>query len=87
MIIKNTNFPRSILYSVKKISYIIEKIAVENTEAEKRLVRIIGRLKSKIEYTDLQTISRIGLHQFLDEVRDELYTFNDALGKIYFAYH
>ncbi|HRH58271.1 MAG TPA: alpha-E domain-containing protein [Chitinophagales bacterium] len=87
MILMNTNFPRSILYSVKKISYIIEKIAVENTEAEKRLVRIIGRLKSKIEYTDLQTISRIGLHQFLDEVRDELYTFNDELGKIYFAYH
>ena len=50
-------------------------------------MRIIGRLKSKIEYTDLQTISKIGLHQFLDEVRDELYTFNDELGKIYFAYH
>ena len=87
MILMNTNFPRSILYSVKKLSYIIDKIVIENTEEEKALIRIIGRLKSKIEYTDLATIAKIGLHQFLDDVREELYIFNNELSKVYFAYH
>ena len=87
MILMNTNFPRSIFYSIKKINYIIEKIAHEHTEEEKSLIRIAGRLKSKVEYADLQSISKIGLHQFLEEVRDELYIFSEDLSKLYFAYH
>ncbi len=87
MIIMNTNFPRSILYSVKKISHIMEKIGHERTEADLQLEKNIGRLRSRIEYSDLESISKIGLHQYLDEIIDDVFTFSNKLSKVYFAYH
>jgi len=87
MIIMNTNFPRSILYSVKKISHIMEKIGHERTDADLQLEKNIGRLRSRIEYSDLESISKIGLHQYLDEIIDDVFSFSSKLSKVYFAYH
>ncbi|QQR96798.1 MAG: alpha-E domain-containing protein [Sphingobacteriales bacterium] len=86
LILMNTNFPRSIFYSVKKISYIMEKLAQQNVKEEKALLHKIGRLKSHIEYTDLNSIQRIGLNNFLEEIRGEIYEFNYNFSKYYFAY-
>lgn len=86
MILMNTNFPRSIFYSVKKISYIMEKLAQLNVKEEKALMHKIGRLKSHIEYTDLQSIQKVGLYNFLEEIREEVYSFNYEFNKYYFAY-
>lgn len=87
MIIMNTNFPRSILYSVKKISHIMEKIGHERTDADAMLEKTIGRLRSRIEYSDVETISEIGLHKYLDEITDDIFNFSNKLSKVYFAYH
>ena len=87
MIIMNTNFPRSILYSVKKISHIMEKIGHERTDGDLQLEKNIGRLRSRIEYSDLESISQIGLHQYLDEIIDNVFSFSNKLSKVYFAYH
>ncbi len=87
MIIMNTNFPRSILYSVKKVSHIMDKIVHDSPEADQDLQKTIGRLRSKIEYSDLQTISRIGLHDYLEEIITDIYAFSDKLSKVYFAYY
>lgn len=87
MIVMNTNFPRSILYSVKKISHIMEKITQENTDSDVNLEKIIGRLRSKIEYSDLETIAKIGLHNFLEEVIADVFNFSNKLSKVYFAYN
>jgi uncharacterized alpha-E superfamily protein len=86
LILVNTNFPRSIFYAVKKISYIMEKLAQQNEKEEKALLHKIGRLKSHIEYTDLQSIQKVGLHHFLEEIRTEIYEFNYEFSKYYFAY-
>jgi len=86
LILMNTNFPRSIFYSVKKISYIMEKLAQQNVKEEKALLHKIGRLKSHIEYTDLNSIQKIGLNKFLEEIREEIYEFNYNFNKYYFAY-
>ncbi|MBK8808600.1 MAG: alpha-E domain-containing protein [Bacteroidales bacterium] len=51
------------------------------------LEKIIGRLRSRIEYSDLETISKIGLHNFLREINNDVYTFSSQLSKVYFAYH
>lgn len=87
MIVMNTNFPRSILYSIKKMSHILEKIVLEKGEDDMVLEKIIGRLRSRIEYSDLETISKIGLHNFLREINNDVYTFSSQLSKVYFAYH
>ncbi len=65
----------------------MEKIGHEKTEADMSLEKTIGRLRSKIEYADLETISRIGLHEYLQEIIEEVYYFSDRLSKAYFAYH
>ena len=87
MIVMNTNFPRSILYSVKKISDIMEKITHEQTDADANLEKVIGRLRSRIEYSDLDTIAKVGLHKFLEEIVADIFNFSDKLSKVYFAYH
>ncbi|HUM52948.1 MAG TPA: alpha-E domain-containing protein [Chitinophagales bacterium] len=87
MIIMNTDFPRSILYSTKKISHIMEKITIEKSEADSLLEKTIGRLRSRIEYSDLESISKIGLHKFLEEIMDDVFNFSNKLSKVYFAYH
>ncbi|MCB9032613.1 MAG: alpha-E domain-containing protein [Chitinophagales bacterium] len=87
MILMNTNFPRSIFYSVKKINYIMEKLAQLNLKEEKALLHKIGRLKSRIEYADLSFIQKVGLHPFLEEIRNEIYDFNYDFNKHFFAYH
>lgn len=86
MIIMNTNFPRSILYSVKKISQIMEKIALERVDGDAGLEKLIGRLRSKIEYSDLETISKIGLHDYLEEIINDIHHISSKLSKDYFAY-
>lgn len=86
MILMNTNFPRSIFYGVKKISFIMEKLAHTQVQEEKELIHKIGRLKSHIEYTELETIKKIGLQTFLEQFRDELYEFNYSFNKHFFAY-
>lgn len=86
MIVMNTNFPRSILYSVKKISHVMEKIAASETDADLMLEKSIGRLRSRIEYSDLDTIAQIGLHNFLQEIVSDVANFSNKLSQAYFAY-
>jgi uncharacterized alpha-E superfamily protein len=82
----NPEFPRSIHYCLVRMERTIREMAYENTDATPSLQKIAGRLRSKVEYADMESISKTGLHNFLIEVRNELYTFNNALSKTYFAY-
>jgi uncharacterized alpha-E superfamily protein len=87
MIVMNTHFPRSILYSIKKINHILEKLIIENGDDDILLEKTIGRLRSKIEYSDLESISKIGLHNFLKEIIYDVFNFSSQLSRVYFAYH
>ena len=65
----------------------MEKITLDKTHADVNLEKVIGRLRSRIEYSDLDTIASIGLHQFLKETMDDVFNFSNKLSKEYFAYH
>lgn len=65
----------------------MEKIGHERTDGDLQLEKNIGRLRSRIEYSDLESISQIGLHQYLDEIIDDVFSFSNKLSKVYFAYH
>lgn len=89
MIIFNTKFPRSILYCTKKVSHILLKLTTNvNNQYEKKfdLEKLIGRLESNIEYTDIQNISQIGLHNYLSNQVNGMYEFNNLFSKKYFSY-
>ena len=87
MTLLNTNFPRSVLYCLIRIDRIIRGMASENIEATPQLQKLIGRLRSTVEYSDIESISEQGLHIFLIEVRKSLYGFSSALSRSYFAYN
>jgi uncharacterized alpha-E superfamily protein len=85
--ILNPDFPRSILYCVQRMSKVVDELAHENQEGAAVLQKIIGRLRSKIAYTDVDTIAQEGLHEFLLAIKKEIYEFSTALSQRYFAYN
>lgn len=87
MTLLNTNFPRSVLYCLIRLDRVIRGMTGENMETTPQLQKIIGRLRSSVEYSDIQSISEKGLHAFLSDVRNDLSKFSNALSRSYFAYN
>lgn len=87
MALLNTSFPRSVLYCLIRLDRTIRGMAGENIEATPKLQKLVGRLRSMVEYSDIESISEKGLHDFLAEIRKDLYGFGSALSRGYFAYN
>lgn len=83
----NTNFPRSVLYSVNHLHRYFERLkSDQNTEGYARVDFLIGRLKSKLQYSDVPGVSRIGLHQYLTDIGAGIQDIGATLNQHYFAY-
>jgi uncharacterized alpha-E superfamily protein len=54
----------------------------ENTKLEKQL----GKICSKVEFADINTVKQEGLPQFLNSLRNDLTDFSKQLTQIYFSY-
>jgi uncharacterized alpha-E superfamily protein len=87
MALLNTNFPRSVLYCLVRIDRYIQKLPLEDEVQTQKLQKITGRLRALVEYSDLESITQKGLHDYLSEIRMNLYAFSNTLGRTYFAYH
>jgi uncharacterized alpha-E superfamily protein len=87
MTLLNVHFPRSVLYSLVRLDRTVRGMSNENIEAAPQLQKLIGRLRATVEYTDLEQISEVGLHDFLSDVKADLYAFSNALSKSYFQYN
>ncbi len=86
-ILFNTDFPRSILYSLNHLHKYTERLRAEkNTEGFTQLDFQIGKLRSKVLYSDVQSVSRIGLHHYLTEITTDISEIGVTLNKYYFAY-
>ena len=86
-VVLNNDFPRSVIYSVNHIQRYFERLKNESNLPEFReLSFLIGRLQSSIKYSSVKTIRQDGLHDYLTNIRSELYLIGDALNKHYFAY-
>jgi uncharacterized alpha-E superfamily protein len=83
----NVQFPRSVLYSVNQLHRNFERIkSDQNAEGYTQVDFLIGKLRSKLQYSDVQSISRIGLHQYLSDISADIYAIGSALNQNYFAY-
>ncbi len=86
-IVLNKDFPRSILYSINQMQRYFERLRNErNVESYQNIEFLIGRLKSKVNYSTVDSILSQGLHEYLGEVKAELYQVSNALNQNYFAY-
>lgn len=83
----NDNFPRSVIFSVNRLQRYFERLKNDgNANAFGEIDFMIGRLKSNIRYSTVDSIAGEGLHNFLQETKSSLYEIGDALSHKYFAY-
>lgn len=86
-IIFNTNFPRSVLYSLNELEHNFERLKNDvDTESYQDINFSIGRLRSKIQYSNLEHVSKVGLHNYLVGINEDLQAIGNALNQYYFAY-
>ena len=87
MMILNNSFPRSVIYCLRKLQLNIQNLnTFDRSEQNKELEKIIGRLYSRVLYSDIETISKAGLHVYLSTLRTDLLNFGNILTKKYFSY-
>jgi len=85
-VVLNTDFPRSVIYSVNNIQRYFERLMTEsNLDDFKQMSFLIGRLLSRIKYSSVSSIEEEGVNDFLTQVRTELYGIGNALNEHYFA--
>uniref|UniRef100_UPI00262CE6C5 alpha-E domain-containing protein n=1 Tax=uncultured Mucilaginibacter sp. TaxID=797541 RepID=UPI00262CE6C5 len=86
-IIWNENFPRSILYSIVRLQRSFEKLEIDHQlESFKRLKFLIGKLKSRVQFSDIQTLEAEGLQNYLQDIKNGLLEIGTAFNHYYFAY-
>ncbi|HPZ87964.1 MAG TPA: alpha-E domain-containing protein [Flavihumibacter sp.] len=86
-IIFNKQFPRSTSYCVERIGFYLKKIIQTNRSDEATsLVKLYGRLYSKIEYADMEIVREKGIQAYLHEIKTELFHFNNQLSQLFFSY-
>lgn len=83
----NVDFPRSVLYSLNQLTRYFDRLKGEqNQEGFAKVQFMIGKLRSKVQYSNVQSVSRIGLHDYLTEITTEIDDIGTTLNKYYFAY-
>ncbi len=86
-ILFNEDFPRSILYCLKRIKRYLQKVAADNKiEGSDNLLRKFGRISSHVEFSDTNMIFELSLPQYLHTLRKDIIDFSNDLSRIYFSY-
>jgi uncharacterized alpha-E superfamily protein len=86
-VVLNDNFPRSVIFSVNRLQRYFERLKNDgNAKAFSEIDFMIGKLKSNIKYTTVDSIKGESLHEFLQETKSNLYEIGNALSQKYFAY-
>lgn len=87
-IVWSDDFPRSVLYSVNRIQKSFETLKSDKTsESYKVLSFMIGQLESSIRYSDLKDLQQVGLKEYLQKIKNDLFAIADALNHYYFAFN
>ena len=87
LIVLNRDFPRSVLYSINQLMrYFMRLKSDRNVESYQKIEFLIGKLKSKINYSTTDSILKQDLHEYLEEVKTDLNEIGVTLNQNYFAY-
>lgn len=83
----NVDFPRSVLYSLNQLHrYLVRLKSDQNTEGYAKVDFMVGKLRSKLQYSDVHSVSMIGLHHYLTEITSDIHAIGGTLNQYYFAY-
>lgn len=86
-ILFNVNFPRSLAYSLSLLQRNFERLRTNSRDDQFDQVQfMIGKLHSKVKYSNVKSVTGMGLHSYLREIHDELQSIAKSLNQLYFAY-
>lgn len=86
-VVLNNHFPRSIIYSITRLQRYFDRLKQEGkVNNYEQLDFMIGKLLSKVRYSTAETIIRQNLHQYLIDIKNDLYAIANALNQCCFAY-
>ncbi len=85
-LVQDLEFPRSIRYCLVKAQMSLHEITGNDigtfqNKAERRL----GRLRSDLDYANIDEIISVGLHDYLDDFQTKLYGLGDAIFDTFFS--
>ncbi len=87
LIVLNEDFPRSVIYSVNQLYRYFERLKSDrNKEAYLKIEFMIGRIRSRVKYSTVESILDHGLHSYLKGLKQDLYEVGNAFNQHYFAY-
>lgn len=85
-VLLNESFTRSVFYSLIRISHYLENIMIIHEDQNKNLLRVFGRMFSKVRYLDIQSMDKTAVQNFLSEIQTDLLSFSNQLAQYYFSY-
>jgi uncharacterized alpha-E superfamily protein len=86
-ILFNVDFPRSLAYSMALLQRNFDRLKTSTSPDQFNGVQfMIGKLYSKVKYSNVQSVTKVGLHNYLRETHDELHHIGQSLNQLYFAY-
>jgi uncharacterized alpha-E superfamily protein len=83
--ILNSQFPRSLAYCLFRLDRTIQIVADENPANAEPLRKLMGRLRSKVEFADMDIIEKMGLQRFLADLKADFYQLSNTIGTNFFA--
>ena len=87
LIVLNEDFPRSVIYSINQLQRYFERLKSDrNKDAYRKIDFMIGRIRSRVKYSTVDSIFKQGLHAYLNGVKEDLYEVGNAFNQHYFAY-
>lgn len=86
-VVLNNHFPRSIIYSITRLQRYFDRLKKEGkVNNYQQLDFMIGKLLSKVRYSTAETIISQNLHQYLIDIKNDLYAIANAINQCCFAY-
>jgi len=86
-IIFSGNFPRSVEYSVSRVQRYFDRLKNDrNMDSFNKINVMIGRLRSNVQYSNVEMVTEEGPEKYLKRIHEDLYSIGNLLNKHYFAY-
>lgn len=86
-VIFNADFPRSVIYSLKRIEKYLQSLLEENPHPDAAvIIRRFGRLKSMVEFTDTANMNGQELKELVKQIRHQLWDFSAEFSRLFFSY-
>ena len=83
----NENFTRSVMYSLQRIEHYLNKIIRNDINEERAaLLRIFGRLFSKVRYMELDSLNKDTVPVFFEDIKTDMVEFNQKVVQHFFSY-